>query len=236
MIPNGLVHYTAGDIERLSVELLKSRPDVDFEPPINLEWLIENAKDIRLELDDELFVRHRVEGCVCKRYMSRELTIYVDTSICSAASWIEYSEVLGEEFAHAILHQALIHMVNTKEDFIELQSDPEWPRYERDAKAFGLAIRMPAELVVREAERIYPRVVDEYGFGDFMQVEMQMRNRLATRFRASPQEAQRRISSWQCNIRNRLVNSVQTQSNDLVPNTWILKAEPPLIQKPLFFE
>jgi hypothetical protein len=232
MIPDGLVTYTRNEIERFARDLLRRRPDVRFAPPINLEKLIELSANVTLKLS-ELQVSHRVEGCVCKEAMSRQLTVIVDTAI-HAGPWHRYNSVLGEELAHIHLHGSLFLFVNSIEDFISLQHDPQWPVFERDAKLLSTAIRMPPELVIAAAENAYPKIVDEHGFGDFMKIEKLLRNELAGLFRVSPDDMQRRLMCWPCDIRNRLVNSVQAASDSLIPDSWTVSVQPPVLQRPLF--
>lgn len=226
MIPPGLVTYSDGEIEQLARMELRRRPDVDFRAPINLEVLVENEEDVEMEVMYGLVYRHKVEGCVCKRYMSNKLVVGVDQTIL-AGPWHGYNAVLGEEYAHIRLHPALFLYVETVEDFIKLQSDPEWRRFERDARKFSAAIRMPPELLSLEAEQLYVRTIREEGFVDPNTIEKSIRNRLADSFRVNPDEMQRRICSWPCDLRSRIVASVQSQSLILVPESWALKAVPP---------
>ncbi len=120
---------------------------------------------MRIEYRYDLISAFKVEGCVCKEFMSKAVTVFVDWSLLSKP-WPEYGAVIGEEFAHLHLHGSCFNFVNSVEDFIELQHDEEWHRFERDARYFSAAVRMPAELLVAEAEAVYPRVVDEHGFDD----------------------------------------------------------------------
>ena len=151
MIPDGLVKYSALQLEELAIQTLRRRPDVDFAPPINLELLIENMPNGMLELREGLRFNHRTEGCVCKEKFSKRLTVLIDWSVYSGP-WVKYNAVLAEEFAHITLHPALFNFVQTPDDFVELQSDPQWSMFEGDARRFSLAIRLPELLLIREIE------------------------------------------------------------------------------------
>lgn len=216
MIPDGLITYSPHELERIAVDLFRRRPDVDFSAPINVEALVENTKNVSLEFVDGLRDTYHVEGAVSKIYMSREILVQVDHSFLSRP-WSRYNEVLGEEFAHIHIHPGLFNFVNSIEDFIDLQRDVQWARYESDAKRLSAIIRMPAQLVVRAAEEIYPRIVREFGFSDLANVEKLLRNDLALKFRVSPAQMQQRIADPPCAIRTRLASSFVTASTDLMP-------------------
>lgn len=226
MIPQGLITYSDAEIERLARDALRRRPDVDLKAPINVELLVENEANVSLEIMYGLVHKHRVEGCVCKKYMSHELIVGVDQQILAGA-WPAYNAVLGEEYAHIRLHPALFLYVETATDFIRLQADPQWPRFEGDARRFSSAIRMPAELVCQAAEVIYARVVREDGFGNAVTIEKAVRNRLAVEFRVSLDDMQSRICSWPCDLRSRILASVQARSLVLIPESWSIRAVPP---------
>lgn len=225
MIPQGLITYRDSEIERLAQDTLRRRPDVEFKAPINIELLVENEANVSLEVMYGLVHKHRVEGCVCKKYMSHELIVGVD-QVMLAGPWPAYNAVLGEEYAHIRLHPALFLYVETAADFVGLQADPQWPRFERDARRFSAAIRMPTELVCPEAEAIYGHVVREDGFGNVVAIEKSIRNRLAEHFRVSLSDMQSRMQSWPCNLLDRIRMSIQSRSLTLIPGSWSLRAVP----------
>ena len=232
MLPKGIIDYTTFDLERMAAELLRRRVDIKPDAPINMELLVENTRDVELEIRSGLLYQHKVEGCVCKQGLSRTLTVMVDWTIYKDPSWGPYYAVLGEEFAHIHLHQSLLLLVNSVEDFLELQADPQWRRYERDAKRFSLAIRMPPHLVDKHASEIYRRIVTECGFEDAVRIEKLVRNQLAELFRVPVDDAFKRMSEWPCNTRTRILNSVQTGSLELLPDDWVVTASPPEIRQP----
>jgi hypothetical protein len=225
-LPSGLVSYTPLQLERLAEELFLRRPDIDFVAPVNMERLL-NHPDIDLRPEMGLRAKHRVEGCVCKQFMSRQLTVYVDWTIAMIGPWSGYNAVLAEEFAHIHLHQAVVHSINEIEDFLEIQRDPQWRRIERDARTFGAAIRMPCKLVIQHAEREYRRVISEHGFVDPVRTEMTIAAAIAGNFRVNPEEMRHRMVEWPCNLRSRIFNSVMSRSDELAPDDWSLELRPP---------
>ena len=230
MIPNGLIAYTPQQIEAAATQLFRERVDFNFRPPINIERLVQETKNLDLQVKAGLKQFHKVEGCVCKEYLSVVRTIVIDLRVYGG-TWAEYMEALAEEFAHVCLHAALFLEINTVEDFIELQSDPQWRRYEADARRFSAALRMPPTLVESELELAYARVVDEFGFGDVDKIEGQLRNRLADIFRVTKQSMQERLRSSACNHRNQILNSIQSRSLQLLPQDWTVRAVPPPHQR-----
>jgi len=211
-----LVGRTPAQIECMVKELFKRRQDVRCEPPIRLEWLIENEENVRLEIVMGLRADHGVEGGIWKEQGSKELTVFIDWGIC-IGPWPEYNAVLGEEFAHLVVHPALLIQVKSVEDFIALQRHPEWTRYERDARRFSRALRMPTGPFVAEAEQLYAQVVAEHSFGDPDTIEKFVRNGLCQKFRVPSDDAIRRMLCHPCELSRRIQMSVHAYSSTLLP-------------------
>lgn len=228
-----LVEFTTTQLEGLSQQVFRTRPDIELAIPVNLELLIEDLPNVSLVVKENLVVAHSIEGYVRKQeVLGHDIEVVVDKNIVDG-NWPRYNAVLGEEFAHLELHMALVHAVQTVDDFIQLQRDPAWPQYERDAKWFSLAMRMPAALLVQEAERLYPKIVDEHGYGDTARVEKFLRNSLAELFRVPPADMQRRMMDWPCHILQRIESSVQAKADFLIPTSWSLRAVSPGRQQSL---
>jgi hypothetical protein len=226
-----LVEFTPSRLECLAREVFRRRPDVDCAIPINVELLIEDLPNVSLALKDNLRVVHSIEGYVCKQqFMGRQMEVRIDASICDG-NWPHYNAVLGEEFAHLELHMGLIHAVQSAEEFVELQRDRAWPQYERDAKQFSRAVRIPAALLLPEAERLYPRLVNEHGYGDPHRIEKFLRNALGESFRVPTGDMQRRMMDWPCYISRRVNISVRATSDVLLPLDWSIQAVPPISQR-----
>jgi hypothetical protein len=233
MIPEGLISYSPMELERMAAEDLRRRPRLDFEAPINLEFLLQDTENVNVELMHGLRVDHQVEGCVCKQYMTKQITVFIDSRVY-AGPWAEYNEVLGEEYAHIRLHAALFNdvkaCVDSVESFVELQRDPQWHRYEGDARRFSAAIRMPPKLVLNAAADAYEGIVSEFGFSDAAAIENRLRHRLAQKFRVTLGAMRSRLTEGPCDIRNQLLNSIQSRSTTMLPSDWTVTATPPMSQ------
>src|SRR4051812_6237554 len=112
-----LVGLSPSAIERRAKDLFSERQDVKCSPPIRLEWLIENLRqdDVQLEIVMGLRNKHKVEGGIWRETGTRRQTVFVDYGI-HIGPWPEYNAVLGEEFAHLMIHPALLMQVNCVED------------------------------------------------------------------------------------------------------------------------
>lgn len=210
-----LIQYSPMELERLAQETLRRRVDVLRKPPIDIELLIEGNGDTTLEVKDGLLAKG-IEGCVLKKLLTKKIFVWVDYHIYRGP-WPEYYSVLGEEFAHIRIHQSLLLLVRSVEDFLELQGHPLWTHYERDARRFSRMIRMPADLFTDMAESLYPQFVQEFGFGDPVAIQLHLRNALASKFAATPADAQRRMMDATCNLETRTLMSVQAGSSVLLP-------------------
>jgi hypothetical protein len=196
-------------------------------PPIRLEWLIENLRpdDVQLEIVMGLLHQHGVEGGIWKESGSRRQTVFVDWGIYMGP-WAQYNAVLGEEFAHLMIHPALLIQVKSVDDFIALQSQPEWEMYERDARRYSRAVRMPPIPFVAEAEELYGQVVAEHNFGNVELIEKLVRNGLCQKFRVPADDAIRRMLGHPCEISRRIQLSVASYSPRLLPAGTTLSPSP----------
>jgi len=234
VIPDGLVKYTISQLENKAELALRQRPDVNFTAPINLELLVERLPDVELEVRAGLRTNFRCEGCVCKHDAScKDISVIIDNGIYRGP-WADYNTVLGEEYAHLILHPALLLYVTTPEDFVALQNDTAWHQFEQDARWFSLAVRMPPKLVREEVSLSYKRIVNEHGFGDTAVVEAFIRNSIAQKFRVTAYDVRRRLSSFPCDIQDCLSNSIQSRSLALLADDWTVRAASPQSQPSLF--
>ena len=221
-----LVGYTQTQLECISKEIFRRRPEIACSPPIRLEFLIENTPNVQLEIVMGLLANHKVEGGIWKESMTKQLTVFVDWGIYMG-SWAGYNAVLGEEFAHLSIHPALLLQVDSVEAFLKLQLDPEWERYERDARRFSRALRMPAAPFIAHAEEIYQQVALDNDFGDADRIDKLVRNGLSQAFRVPPEDAQRRMLDPLCQLTNRIRLSVQACEGTLVPPEWSVSVSPP---------
>ena len=228
---NGLIEYTKNEIERKARETLRARPDIQFSAPIRIELLLENTQNVFLETQAAMVTRFSVEGVTCTKDFSPNRIVLVDQNIADSSNDMRYNAVIGEEFAHICIHEALIMQVKSIEDFLEIQQHEAWPRFELDARHFSEAIRMPPELVIAWAEKIYPRIVDSTGFGDAGVVDMTMAREMAMVFCVSIDEMRRRLLNFPCEITRRVQASVLACSATLFPSDSISQVFPAASQR-----
>jgi hypothetical protein len=218
-----LVGYSLATIECMARELFRQRPDVKPDPPIRLEWLIENYRpgEVALVIEMGLRSKHKVEGGIWREEGSRNQAVFVDYGVY-IGPWPEYNAVLGEEFAHLMIHPSLLIQIDSAEDFIALQGRPEWEMWERDARRYSRAIRMPAGAFTSEAEELYASVVAEHGFADAGVIEKRVRNGLCQKFRVPADDAIRRMLSHPCELTRRIHASVLAYERTLLPASTTL--------------
>lgn len=232
MIPDVPI-YTPMQLEQMAHDTLRRRSDVPFAPPIKIERLLTNLPDLSIQYEYGLDNEHGIEGCICKQFMCKTLTVFIDRRIMEG-EYAKYNRVLGEEFAHIVIHPSMFTDINSVEQFVEHQSHPMWARWESDARRFSGAIRMPPSLVVEELGKAYGQIVDDVGFGNAAVIENRIKMRLAELFRVSPEEIWRRLVEPPCSLRDSLLNSIQSRNSTLLPTEWTVKAIPPMAQQSLF--
>lgn len=225
-----VVIYTPMEIEQMAEDTLRRRGDIPFAAPIKMERLLVNTPNVMIEYEYGLRIDYRVEGYVCKQFMSKTLTVWIDQRIMEGPL-PEYNRVLGEEFAHISIHPSIFFDINSVDDFIEMQMHPHWNRFESDARRFSAAIRMPPYLVKMEAALAYEYVVNDVGFESAAIIENRMTMRLAEVFQVTPVEMKRRLANPPCNLREQILNSIQSRSERLLPLGWTVNAVPPSHQR-----
>jgi hypothetical protein len=232
---DGLVDYTPSQIEDLASLFRRNRVDVPKVLPVPVELLLENTRDVRLRTVSGLRRDHNVEGCVCNEFFSTLLTVFIDAGISDGPDDALYNAVLGEELAHIELHRALILQIKSIEDFREVRTHPQWKRIEQDAIRFSLAIRIPANTFIAEAEAAYTAVINEHGFGESHRTALQVRNWLARRYATPYQDMQRRVSQYPfVGLSECIRTSVLARSDKLISLADLDGLGPIMRQKLLF--
>ena len=215
MIPNGLITYSPLEIERKAEAFLRSRPELGSIPPVDIELLIEGMPDTVLEVQHGICLHHSVEAASCKRFMQREKVVLIDESILARGTWARYNAALAEELAHILLHAALFDFVESIEDFVDLQEDPQWGMYEKDARLMSRSLRMPAPAVRLAVATEYNRATNRLGFGSYDRVLSNMTEHLAKLFKVYPKEMHERILSSYCNVQSEMIRAFSSCENRL---------------------
>jgi hypothetical protein len=220
---------TTSELEQMARDFWRRRVDLTLRIPVNIE-VIFDGPDLELDFLPGLLRGFNVEGCVCKYDRSKTLCVVVDSRIADGYNRAHYNAVIAEELAHIELHQGIFIQAKSPLDFIEIQRSPCWPQFEADAKQFSAAIRMPAHLISASVSRAYREVVNELGFSDIHTIEKLLRNRLAEQYVVPPEDMQRRLMRWPCQLGDRLANSIQVRSENLLDSCAELRLRKPTIQ------
>ncbi|MGD9710438.1 MAG: hypothetical protein AB7V46_00015 [Thermomicrobiales bacterium] len=173
-----------------------------------------------------LVEEYGVEGAICSRFLSDEIHVLVDAGIADSSDDARFNAVIGEEFAHIQIHQGLLLTIDSVESFLQVQADPYWPRFELDARNYSAAIRMPCQLVEDEAQRLYPEIADEIGFGQTRQIERALTAKMARSFVVPFDDMESRLLNWPCEIFRRVERSVLDCSLELVGDNPMSKIKP----------
>lgn len=230
----GLIEYTDTALEQKAHEYLRSRPDVQFRIPVNVEALLESCGDVELDTVSDIARLTRTGGCVCRHISGVGLKVYVDASIADCGSKASYHAVIAEELAHIILHQSIFIQVKSFPEFLEVQQSPQWHRIERDAKYLGSALMMPFKNLDLTAEDLYPQIVDEHGFGGLWQIQKLLRNAIAEKFVVPQADVHRRLMHWPCRVYDRMAISVQGKLDRLASADALVLVKQPEKQLVMF--
>ncbi len=212
----GLVDYTDIQLEQMAHEYLRKRQDVQFKIPVNVEALLDGCENVDVDDVADISRYARIEGCVCRHMNGRDLKVYIDRRIVDFSPKPAYFAVVAEELAHIVLHQGIFIQIKSFYEFLDFQKSPHWHRIERDARRFSAAIRMPYKNLVMAAEKTYPEIIDEHGYGDTWSIQKLLRNALAEMFAVPQTDMHSRLMQWPCHIFDRATASIQCRSGRLV--------------------
>ena len=228
------MEYTKSELENKANQFLRSRVDVPFRAPIDVELLLENTSNVTLQTLAGLTNKFGVEGAVCNHANSQDITVFVDLNIANGHSDARYAAVIGEELAHIELHRPLIIQVRSVHDFIEVRKHSKWRMIERDARRYSAALRMPKMLVDEQASSVYREIVDEHGFGNTPSLQKLLRNRLAEVFCVSYEEMHSRLLEWPLEIYERMTTSILAHSPNLMGRDATITINTTLRQRMLY--
>lgn len=207
--------YTELEIERLAQQLLSTKPQLPSRLPIDVELLLESQPGVVLKVVPGMMARFSVHACVCRSADQQTTLVYVDRAVSDSRTEWYYREILAEVLGHMTLHAAVLDQTIGIDDYLALRSSPEWPRIARDVRRFALGLLAPEELVEREADAAYRRLVVGSGH-DRVVAYLCLFFELERTFCTSRKLILPRMLRRPCDIRGRLINSMTRESPRLL--------------------
>ncbi len=230
----GVVEYPDHQLEQMAHDYLRTRSDVQFKIPVNVEAMLEGCPNVDIEDIPDMVKFARTEGCLCRHMNGKDLRLFIDRNIIDHAPCANYLAVLAEELAHVVLHPAIFMQIKSFPEFLEVQRSPLYHRIERDARRFSAAIRMPYKNLVCAAEQLYPEIVDEHGYDHVWTVQKLLRNALAEKFCVPQVDMHSRLMQWPCHVYDRVSATVLCKLGKLLSAAEADRIAPRLKQKNLF--
>lgn len=210
MLPKKLPQYTVTDLERRASHFLAERYGGGLEIPIDVDFLLETLPNVDLDVWPNFRQNHQVIGITMRDPKTGTLFIKIDEQLADQEG-NRYRMTVAEELGHVVLHRELANRIQSIDDFRELQNHPDYRFVERNAKRFAAAILMPGQLVISEAEEIYPQLVKRAGFGDVDAIKKYLCSVLAKRFEVSFAAMRIRLKEWPVRVDDRVDNSMNEQ-------------------------
>ena len=199
--------------------------------PVDVETILENQANVRLEIVPGLVPRFSVQACVVRS--GDALTIYVDRIVGDSRPLAFYRRVLAECYAPIALWDENPQDLSA-DWFMPLQASQEWPHLLRDCERFALAMLLPANPVLAGAEMAFCELVEQQGWVDPSVASRAVRNRVAEQFAVPPALLQKRLAGWPCYLQERIARALAAQEITLPPIDWI--AEENLLRQQTLFD
>jgi transcriptional regulator with XRE-family HTH domain len=200
--------------------------------PVDVEAVLENQGDVRIEIIAGLVPRFSVQACaVIHRGM---LTLLVDRIVADSRPLASYRELLARLYAPAALW---VNIANPPSNgwFLQLQQHEDWPQLLRDCERFALSMLLPAGPVLDAAEVAYREVVEQQGWVDTDTAARSVRNRLAEQFAVPPLLVHTRLVRWPCHVYGRIAQALAAEELTLPPMDWF-EEEPSGTRQGMLFE
>jgi IrrE N-terminal-like domain len=200
--------YDVKQIEQLARGVLSNQFGTDIVIPVDVDLLVEQLPGVDLDYWPALSANYGLEGMVARDRETHDLFVFIDDRLADSRP-TRYRMTVAEELGHLTLHRSLIEAINEPNDFRELQQHPKWGTIERNAKRFAAAILMPGDVLVKQAEQLYPKLVEVAGYGDASAILAHLASMLAKQFAVSPQSMNYRLDEWPMKIKTRVVESIR---------------------------
>ncbi len=202
--------YKVREIESKARAFLIEHAGVRPEIPIDIELLLERLPGVHLDLKRGLEDRHSVHGMVLRDVETGELFVFIDEELADRSP-TRYRMTVAEELGHIVLHRQTIDQIRDEDDFRELQQHACWHGMERNAKRCAAALLMPASMVLRHAQRIYPKLVGVAGFDNPQAIKNHLATLLAKTFDVSYQAMTYRLGEWPTLVRDKVESSMSNR-------------------------
>ncbi len=211
--------------------LLGRRNSLVAAGPVDVESVLENQAEVRLEIVPGLVPRFSVQACVVKS--NDGMTIFLDRIVGDSRPLAFYRRVLAECYAPAALWDDSELGRCSAAWFQRLQASDDWPNALRDCERFALAMLLPANPMLAGAEAAYRELIEQQGWVDAEIGARVVRNRVAEQFAVSPTLVHRRMAGWPSYLYERIAQALAAQESMLPPADWITDENAPR-QRTLF--
>jgi hypothetical protein len=200
----GVEKYTVAQLEQRAEVLLKQCYGWPPELPVDIELLVDREPGMLLDILPGLQRLTGVAGFVRYEPHIKNFRLIIDAEVADHPSASFYRFTVAEEFAHVILHRTLIIQVETLEDLVSLHNWSGYGDIDWNAKRLAAALLMPAITVAQEARALYPKLVEEFGFGRPAELSAKLQERLARLHCISVQAMRNRLREWPLRVTQRV--------------------------------
>lgn len=200
--------------------------------PVDVEAVLENQGDVRIEVIAGLVPHFSVQACAMIHRGT--LTLLVDRIVADSRPLASYRELVARLYAPAALW---VNAANPPSAgwFSQLQRHEDWPQLLRDCERFALSMLLPAGPVLAAAEVAYREVVEQQGWVDTDTAARSVRNRLAEQFAVPPLLVHTRLVRWPCHVYGRIAQALAAEELTLPPVDWF-EEEPKGERQGMLFE
>jgi Zn-dependent peptidase ImmA (M78 family) len=186
MDPSHVKKYTDAQIENLALKHLGEVYPDGFEPPVDIELVVESHEKIGdiipMPLIEDKF---RVAACLAYRAQDQVFDIIVDEDTYLRQKY-RANFSIAHEFGHIVLHSGLCEECHGIDDTIKLNERIKgiYRHIEDDANRFAGAILIPFTKIKIDTNEVYGYLVRKYGF-DIQLIPEKIKLILAKRYDVS---------------------------------------------------
>ena len=206
------------EIEWRVRSLLGPRNTPIVSAPIDVESVLENGAQVRLEIVPGLVPRFSVQACVLRH--EDQLTIVIDRIVGDSRPTSSYRHVLAQCYAPIALRECFQGLATTGA-FFDLLADGSWPLFRRDCSRFALSLMLPATPLLQAAESAYRELISQQGWVELEEATRTIRNRLAEQFAVPTTLVHHRLMGWPCHLYGRIAQALAAQEPTLPPTDWM---------------